>query len=235
MPTVTVDPEKLDPKVTCRHKYFNFQKGTNWRYKLTTSFPIEGKSSQTNQYFFTNKITSVSTSSAVIETVFDDDDEKILTTLTCRKSGIYGFPLPLTGPNVQSPAVDKSKELFKLGKIDKNILFLPPDSILKVGESWKSILSVTTSIPLLSNVDIMIRNKIVEKNASSLRVQSRIENLNLPLDLIKIPDQKIFDFQIAEGKGVTNLSLNFNLEGKEVVNSKIELLDFKPFLRASFE
>lgn len=223
-PTINSNPKKLDPEVVCQNTFFNFQKGSSWRYKLT---------SQDKEYFFTNKIIESSPSSVILETVFDNDDEKIQTTLYCRKSGIYGLPVPLVGPDMPRATVDKSKEIFKMLEIDKNVLFMPTESKLKLGSEWLTNLSIKTSIPFLSAVNIGIKNKVVSQNSQVVNVESKIESTNLPADIIKIPKAKIISYSLKENSGITSLILNLDLPEVGNIKSEVSLIDFKPALPSS--
>lgn len=230
-PTPTLIPEKNDPEVACDHKYFNFQKGTSWRYKLETDIDIQSDSAhsaETDQYFFTNKVMQTTSSTAVIETIFDNDDEKIITTLTCHKSGIYGFPFPLLGPELKTEKIDKSKELFKIVKPSQTMLFLPPSADFTKGKVWQNILSLDTGLPLFSRVDIVIKNKITDQKNDTVEVLSAIEDISIPIDMIEFPFENLFKFSLVENTGIRNFDLNLDLKNIGRVESKIELVDFKP-------
>ena len=244
----TINPAKIDPLVNCNSKYFNFQKGTSWRYKMYSTIDIKDKDKtapKNYQYYFTNTVIKASGTSAVIETMFDnDEDEKIQTTLTCKKSGIYGLPLPLTGPESPRPSVDKSRELFKLGKIGKNVLFIPADNKLKPGESWQSIISIETGLPILSNLNISIKNKIAGQRVKTtkekitktiLDVESKIVDFDLPTNSIKLPQGNIFTYSLEENTGVLNYILDFKVEEFGSIASSMELIDFRPARNASLQ
>lgn len=245
-PTIS-NIKNIDSPTACQHKYFNFAKGTAWRYKLNSNIDIKGdtkNSSKNSEYYFTNRLVQASPSSAVMETIFDNDDEKIQTILTCRKSGIYGFPFPFTGPDLQKQTLDKSKALFAFGKIDKNMLFLPAGSKLKVGESWQSKISVNTPIPFLSSINITIGNKIAGQRMKTtkekttikiLDIESKIEKFDFALDSIKLPKDNIFTYSLEENTGVSNFVVDFKLPEFGSFASSLELIDFKPSPQSSSE
>lgn len=209
---------KPDPLTFCQNDFFNFQKGTSWRYKL-------GWGDKKKIYFFTNKIIEASTSSASIDTKFDNDNNGKITKLICRKSGITGFPYPLFPP----------QETVKL-KIDDDIFFLPPTENLKSDYDWKSYFKTDPGIPFVDKVVIEFENKLIRggtklsfgKQRNTASVEAYLKKIKLPIDILKPQKEPLFKFQLLEDIGISHLELNFSQKEVGSVKSEMTLVNFTP-------
>lgn len=243
----------IDLKVPCQNKYFNFQKGTAWRYKLTSEIEIggdladktkPGQTSQKKTAFFTNEIVEASPSSVMIETQFEGDEEKKTTTLTCKKSGLYGFPYPLMiegmieNLNLKTP-------ISGFVSLDKSILFLPSDESLKEGESWQSQIGLNLNLPLpIPGLSLELENTVLKEEKrqvlnlgekNTLTVESAISfNQSVLKDLlgtqdIKLPENKLsgIESQLTEGVGLLSLDIDFNLQNLSFLKINLTLNQFK--------
>lgn len=196
-----------DPVIPCQNPYFNFKKGTVWRYKIVSEVQSKNDKDIITDYF-TNTISEASPSSLMIETKLEGQKEKIKTVLVCRKSGIYGLPFPLT----QILAENLN---FKILPLDINsMLFLPSPDILKKGKEWQTKIQLEQIFSLPFN--LVLNHKIVDEKKQNILGLNKLSNIKIETNLLlkdelkDIKDylpEKLFEYQLAEGIGIVNFKL----------------------------
>lgn len=194
-----------DPKISCSNRYFAFEKGTRWRYAITTAVATqEGK--KTEKDFFTAVITTASASSITIESRYDSaKNEPVTTELTCRKSGIYGIPFPF----LQS---------MELDFLTQSVSLFPPDRPLKKNDVW------IFTLPTFATV----RNTINNQDAGRIQVTADVVFTDQTLNAFNDLTDALFTYSLEEGRGVTDFSLDIHLQEVVRYTMTLKLLDFTP-------
>jgi len=199
-------------EVPCQNKFFNFKKGTVWRYKLISQIEVN-KEKQTIDTFFTNKIIEASGSSIIIESQFKGEEEKIVNALICKEKGVYGFPFPT--------------QFINFIKLNSPILLLPSEEKLKKGGEWPTV--------SLANFGISLSNKIINEAKQSLLNLGYIDTLTIQSQLkfnpsfFKLGDFKArsFNYELGKNIGFLNLNLDLNLESLGKIKIVLKLVEFK--------
>lgn len=224
---ITPSPTKdSNPKIPCQNKFFNFKKGTIWQYKLISEIELN-KEKQTLDTFFTNKIIEASGSSIIIETQFKGEKEKAVSTLVCRKNGIYGFPFLLV-PNSLLESFPLLSQFINFIKSDESILLLPSEEKLKKGEEWPTISLAGFGILLNSKITNEVKQSVLDLGyIETLIVQSQLKFDQSFLKQIDLTKQSI-NYQLGENVGFLNLDLNLNLELLGKIKLSFKLIDFNP-------
>lgn len=202
-PTPQVTPsvkvvEKSDPDILCQHKYFNFKKDAVWRYKISTLVETkEGRETTTS--FFTTRVTRVSSSSVKLTTSFKDQKETVETQLTCKKSGVYGLPFPIT------VGVDLSSFL-------PSLRLLPPDENLKKDQSWQTRLNLAPMIDLPADVPVVLNHKVVGAKGSALTVMTDLVFNEETLKSFNDWTDEILQYELKEGVGIIKMTIDAHVE-----------------------
>lgn len=185
-----------DPLVPCQSSYFNFQKGTAWKYKMTVGTT------------FTSTVVESTESSATISTKIASVKDPITSTLTCKKSGIYGLPfIPITSKKIPS-------------SIMESILFIPPDSQLSKTAQWDSTVNIGVQIPLVGD-GITIHSKVQDYADSTITIGSSINigTSMLPGNITPDKNGNILEYALTKGVGASSLT---------VAGVKATLVGFNP-------
>lgn len=173
-----------DPLVPCENTYFNFQKGSAWKYKLSVGTT------------FTSTVVENADSSVTISTKLPSTKEPVESTLTCKKSGVYGLPfIPITSKEIPASIMDA-------------ILFIPPDAQLTQQSQWDSTIDVGVQIPFSAG-GIGIHSKVREFTDNSVTVGSSI-NMGtslLPGNIQADKNGDILEYTLTKGVGVSSMTV----------------------------
>jgi hypothetical protein len=229
---ITQTPKNNDPEIPCQNRYFNFKKGTTWRYKSTAEIDIKGQKQLINN-FLTSKIIESSSSSIIIETQLDtqgNTDKKQTNVMICKKSGLYGFPFALLPSDLINNFIQQNK-FTKYLKFNGPILFLPPDDTLIKNNQWRTNIEISV-------LGINIENRIVDKEKQTVLKLGNINtiaidsNLNISQSILKnfkFSTNKIFKYQLGENVGIINFVLNLDSEELGTIKINLKLVDFYSF------
>lgn len=173
-----------DPLVPCKSSYFNFEKGSAWKYKMSAGTT------------FTSTVVESTESSVTISTKILSVKEPIKSTLTCKKSGIYGLPfVPITSKSIPASIMNA-------------ILFIPPDAQLTKTAEWDSTIDVGVQIPFAEG-GIAIHSTIREYADDSVTVGSSI-NMGtslLPGNIQADKNGDILQYTLTKGVGVSSMTI----------------------------
>lgn len=215
-------PKEVNPQVPCQNRFFNFKKGTTWRYKLILEMKENGKKQQMLNTFFTNKIIEASSSSVIIESQLKG--EKITNQLSCRKDGIYGLPFPLLPTSFLK---NLSPLPLKVDLTNQSILLLPSEEKLKKGKNWSTISLPEPGFSLNNEIVKETREHVFNlKNVKVLTVQSKVKTNSPLLKLIDLNNQSI-NYQLGENIGFLNLYLDLSLSTLNKIKLTLNLVEFK--------
>lgn len=197
-----VTATKTDPEIPCANEYFNFQKGTAWKYKLSTGA------------LFTSTVASNSASLVTINTTLPPSKEPTTSTLTCRKSGVYGLPFfPITSKSIPQSLVD-------------SILLIPNGKELTNGQSWTSTIDLGIQIPFLSSNGVTIKSTVEKATNQSATIASTLDLGSLPANLSPIGNGKILEYTLTKGIGISSLKLLVGKDGKTSSGFIVSLAHF---------
>lgn len=218
-----------DPVIPCQNPYFNFKKGTVWRYKVVSEIQSKNDKDIITDYF-TNTISEASPSSLIIETKLESQKEKIKTVLVCKKSGIYGLPFPLT--QILTKDLSSKIPLSDFSQLINSISFLPSPDKLRKDRQWQTNIQLEQifSLPF----ELVLNNKVVEEKKQNILGLNQLSNIKIEANLLlkdelkDIKDylpEKFFDYQLAEGIGVVNFKLTV-LESLANIKIFFDLVDY---------
>ncbi len=177
----TQEPDSLIP---CQSSYFNFQKGNSWKYKMTGGTT------------FTSTVLQNVDSSVTISTKLPTTKEAIISTLTCKKSGVYGLPfIPITSKSIPTSIIDA-------------ILFIPNDSKLTKDAVWDSTIDIGVQIPLVSD-GIKVLSKVRTLTENTITIGSSINMGASFLPGTVTPDKNgdILQYTLTKGVGVSSMTM----------------------------
>lgn len=180
----TVPTQEPDSLIPCQSSYFNFQKGNSWKYKMTA-----GAS-------FTSTVIQNTDSSITISTKLPTTKEAIISTLTCKKSGIYGLPfIPITSKSIPTSIMNA-------------ILFIPNDSKLTKDAVWDSTIDIGVQIPLVAE-GIKIVSKVRSLTDNTFTVGSSINMGTSLLPGTVTPDKNgdILQYTLTKEVGVSSMTI----------------------------
>lgn len=185
----------IDPEIPCKNEYFNFSKGTTWRYKLSTGA------------IFTSTVTSSSGSVVTISTKLPTVKEPAISTLTCRKSGVYGLPfIPISSKSIPKNITD-------------SIMLIPNASILQKGSEWTSTIDLgIQGITVKSNVE-----KITDQ---TIDVASTLDLGAIPANLSPVGNGKILEYTLTKGIGISTLKFLIGKDGKTSSGFDVTLVGY---------
>lgn len=198
-----------DPLVECNNKFFNFKKGTTWKYQVKSEYNILTQK-ETYEDVLTNKIIEASGSSVLIETTSQKDNTKETTKIICKKSGIYNIPFPT------------------LNKL--NTIFIPNENKIIANGVWENNFNyeipLNFSLPIdIPKIDLGLKHKVnslIGKKAEVL-VDTQISSM-IPLEFT----DKTIKYTLEENKGFTAFSANFIIKEIGSINLSLRLLSFLP-------
>lgn len=173
-----------DPLIPCQSSYFNFQKGTSWKYKLSAGTT------------FISTIVENASSSATISTKIASAKEPIVSKLTCKQSGIYGLPfIPITSKSIPPSLMN-------------SLLFLPPDVQITKGSVWESPINIGVQIPFTSK-GIAISSTVRKVTENSVTVGSTINVGSglLPENIVPNKNGDILEYTLTKDLGVSAMTV----------------------------
>ena len=153
-PLATVTPANILSKlVSCNNPYLPFQKGKKFTYRVTSTPKLKTE----KPIIFTNTVIEASGSSAIVETKFAKDSKINKSKMTCRKSGIYGFPFSYI-LFTQSDTFSKQFNLeTTISSLLESFLILPDQLTIDNKKSWSYPL-VLENIPIRFMVEGKVKN-----------------------------------------------------------------------------
>lgn len=220
-----------DPIIPCQNPYFNFKKGTIWRYKIVSEIQSKNDKDIITDYF-TNTISEASPSSLMIETKLEGQKGKTKTVLICRKSGIYGLPFPLT--QILAKNLNFKIPLSDFSQLINSISFLPSSDKLRKGRQWQTKIQLEQifSLPF----DLVLNNKVVEEKKQNILGLDQLNNIKIETNLLLNKEElkgikdylpeKLFEYQLAEGIGVVSFKL-VALESLANIKISFNLVDYR--------
>ncbi|OGK20567.1 hypothetical protein A3C23_05210 [Candidatus Roizmanbacteria bacterium RIFCSPHIGHO2_02_FULL_37_13b] len=226
-----------DPDLICSSQYFNFNPGAKWQYKIIGQFETNQDNVKKTQKFnqtFTNVIENNASYSASIKTSYSEKGKNKTSEINCRKSGIYGFPLPILDDLSTSSSGGQLSILSNV-KI-KPLLFLPPDDKLTLGGTWKTALDIDSNLSIpLGALGLGLTNKVIKEEKinfnSQMRTQLTVEtklNSALPIDLLGGAEMIKLRYILLENVGIKEFDINLNINGIISASIKINLVNFNP-------
>lgn len=231
--TPSPTPQPKDPSVSCRNSFFPTEVGTTWEYRLATELEIKGEKKRSTNAI-TNTISKASGPTIVIESTSGDNKNILQTTLTCRESGIYGFPFPVVDEDLTEFLTSKIDLLGNLGfdlppiKFDQNMRFIPSAENFTEGSSWKSTIGVDLGLPVsigALSLDVVSRvDSITEQNVKGA---GSVQVLNIASSMSD--DRKadtLATYSIAEGVGLTLFKVEFASADFGGLKSTLKLTKF---------
>lgn len=217
-PTASVHIVPTESPAECAGPYVDVEPGTKWVYNVTqTSQNSENQEPIIEQKTTTIQLLEKQFGSMTFNTQESDKSEGTQTTVICKATGIFGLPIVLS---------DQTASLIE------QIQFIPGKRMYK-GRSWSSELSIGSLLPIkIGDMKVNITFKVIEetvkniegKQYKSIRIVSSIDDQqNAPIDLgsfVKI------DYQLSEGIGLTEGSMNINYPGSKGYSTKVVLKRF---------
>lgn len=145
---------------------------------------------------FTSTVTESTDSSVTISTKLPSAKDPVISTLTCKKSGIYGLPfIPITSKDIPNSIMNA-------------ILFIPPDSRLNQQVEWDSTIDVGVQIPFAAG-GIAIHSKVREFTDDSVTIGSSI-NMGtslLPGNVQADKNGDILEYTLTKEVGVSSMTI----------------------------
>ena len=237
IPQLVTQTGSSDPIAYCTNKFFNFNPGVKWQYKIKGQIENmqEGKEIQQIDETFTNTLENNASYSATIKTKFQKTGTEKTSTMNCRNSGIYGFPLPIFNDLASSTAASGQLSILKNIQLQP-LLFLPPDDKLQQGQSWNTDLGINTGFDIsLDSLGVGLINTVTKEEKvtyqgrviTQLTIESKL-NSPLPLNFFGSSDLIKIKSVLLEGIGIKDFE--FSIQLKDVTSSaiKLSLLKFTP-------
>ena len=244
IPTLIPSKNPETQLTICKNNYFNFKKGTTWKYEL--------KSNNSTQYF-TTTIIQANPTYIVVETKFDDKQKSSTSKIQCKKDGLYGLPFPIfnfSSSDSLTPTKQASQinSLTSFLKFDTDVRFLPTSDVLTRNNSWTTKIPLKLSLPINLPIDITINNSVKNvmkrqilnqgtKNTISISSEFDPKSLgqlggvmgmggvkNTKEDNTKM---KLLDYTLAENIGITNMEAHLDFENSANTSMEITLIEFK--------
>ena len=208
------------PLVPCQNKYFTFNKGTTWKYRLTTTNSAEKKTATTTD-ILTSTIIEASPSSILISTISSNDKKITTSKLECRQDGIYGLPvgfLPLD-----------------IAPIMQSLRLIPETEILSQDQPWTENISLDGLVQLpIPNLRIGLKSQVTSRSQKTLYNQT-LSSLTISSTL-QLPQQglesffngNLLEYELVSGIGITQLQFNLNFKDISNLSIELSLISFSP-------
>ncbi|OGK19651.1 hypothetical protein A3D80_01950 [Candidatus Roizmanbacteria bacterium RIFCSPHIGHO2_02_FULL_40_13b] len=190
----------------CQSDYFNFKKGSAWKYKLLVGDVT------------TSTITATTSSSVTITTVFPKK-EPVETVLTCRKTGVYGLPLAL---------LPESPLQSILSTISGSVLLISTNDTLKVNSSWESPIDINLKIPFISTDGVKVVSTVEKQVGDTLTISSKLILGSIPEGLSPIKNGKVIEYQLQKNVGIKSLKFLVGESASATGSGQLNLVSFTP-------
>lgn len=222
-PTVVIETKKIAPNdkptLSCANRYFNFQKGTTWKYRLTAEFVINKNKNKIDKTFV-NTIIDTTPTAITIETKYYPEKNTKKTVVTCKETGLHGFPFPYgeEGLNV----------------FFKPTILLPTEDKLVTGGEWQNPIDLKLPIPFL-NFQLSLASKVADVSNKKVfgikrqvvEIDSKLDAKSLPIDILKNDIDQNINSHFAENIGLLKADLTLNLVDIAKIKWRLQLLEFK--------
>ncbi len=234
-PTVVVIEAKKtqndEPLAPCTNRYFNFQKGTTWKYRLVSELDANKNKNKIDKTFV-NTIIDTTPTSITIETTYSPEKNTKKTVVTCKQTGVHGMPFPYLEEGLLASS---EGQLSLLNNVSfKPTLLLPPQDKLVAGGAWQNPIDLKLPIPFF-DFQISLDNKVINVSEQQLYgmkrsvidIESKFDTKNLPVDILKKATDQNISSQFAENIGLIKSDLSLNLGSIAKIKSLLQLLEFK--------
>lgn len=214
--TPTIVEKNSSKPIPCDHPYFPLVKGASFDYKL------EYKTDKivNKPLLFTNKVIEASGSSAIIETKIIGT--KIISNqkISCRDSGIYGFPFLSAIMHTGAGTKEQLALAQTLEKTFNNMFLIPDYNSLIDKKSWNVPVKLE-NLPI--PISLIFQGKSVLNQDQIISIQQTIRPT---IDFLALPDLSTkvqIEAELKEGIGIISYTIEIT-DKKNPLTIKIDLV-----------